>query len=171
MKALTVIAALPYPNRPRDRELWASQTVEVEIDLWKKSVFIYLYIHCPSFFPHLVMWYSCKSIPLLNFCFSSCQIISFYLTSPVKIHELILSVMTCHCFLVSSDRMHQLHACKACAIEITWASSHTYKQRKQTQPEMPWTSLALLSGAAKQKTSSAHKHGPFTPFTPGLPKV
>lgn len=51
MKALTVIAALPYPNRPRDRELWASQTVEVEIDLWKK-ICIYLFVYTlPIIFP------------------------------------------------------------------------------------------------------------------------
>lgn len=170
MKALTVIAALPYPNRPRDRELWASQTAEVEICLKQiyKNIciylFIYLYIHFP---PSLVTWYSCKSIPLLHFCLTSCQIISFYLASPVKTHELILSVMTCHSFLVSRDRMQQLHACKACAMEITWASLHTHKQRRQTQTEMPWTTLALLSGAAKQETSPAHKHGPFTPFISG----
>lgn len=108
----------------------------------KISVFICLYIHFPSsFYPPLVTWYSCKSIPLLHFCLTSCQIISFYLASPVKIHELILSVMTCHSFLFSRDRMQQLHACKACAMEITWTSLHTHEQRRQTQTEMPWTSL------------------------------
>lgn len=135
-------AALPK-NAERQRSLsyssyWdCNRGIEISTCLY---LFICIYVshsHIVFFFP-LVTWYSFKSIPLLHFGFTSCQIISSYLASPVKIHELILSVMTCHCFLVSSDRVQQLHACKARAVKITWAPLHSHEQRRQAHTGMPW---------------------------------
>lgn len=172
MKALTVIAALPYPNRPRDRELWAGQTAEVETDSWKYLyLFIYLFIYFSSSFPphsgNLIFMQVYSFVAFLPHFLSNYFILFSFTCQNTWANSLCDDLP----LLLSLMRQDAATTCLQSLCHGNHLGIFTCTQAEKTTPEMPWTSLALLSGAAKQGTSPAHKHGPFTPFISGLPKV